>query len=242
MILLVRKRNVLLIAATLVFSMALYFTMPFLESGLMASGTAEDKKTVLIDPGHGGEDPGAVSDYNQVKEKDINLSVALSLRDNLNASGYNVVMTRDSDILQYDDSNVGVTKKRYQDLLKRKKLMDETNPNIIVSIHMNKIAQTELKGAQTFFPKDSAESKKLADSIQNKIIEIADTENKRVALVKKDQPPIVIFREVKNPITVVECGFLSNPDEAQKLATKDYQEKLVKAIKAGIDSYFTVMP
>ena len=193
------------------------------------------QKTVLLDPGHGGEDPGAVSDYSGIKEKDINLKIAFKVKDILEKENYKVMMTRQEDKLEYNSEAGSVTQKRKQDLLRRKKIMDEGGADIVVSIHLNKFDQTQYFGAQTFFPPGSAESQKLAMSIQKSIRETVDPENKRESLVKKE--PIIILRDYKTTTAIVECGFVSNPDEEKKLATEEYLDKLAGAISQGIKNY-----
>lgn len=194
-------------------------------------------KTVIVDAGHGGEDPGAVSDYNGVAEKNINLFIANQVKEHLEADGYSVIMTRTEDVLVYDENAKGETQMRKQDLQRRKKIMDESGADIVVSIHLNKFTDPKVHGAQTFFVKDSKSSEKLAVALQNAIVSEIDPSNKRVALEKKDT--IIITKNCKTTTAIVECGFLSNQEEEQKLANQEYQKKLAAAIKKGIDSYFT---
>lgn len=194
-------------------------------------------KTVLLDPGHGGEDPGAVSDYNGVSEKNINLYIATQVKDLLEADGYTVMMTRTEDVLVYDETAKGETAMRRQDLLRRKKMMDESGADIVVSIHLNKYTDPDVHGAQTFFVKDSKSSEKLAVCLQTAIVSKVDPENTRVALVKKED--IIITKNCKTTTAIVECGFLSNKEEEAKLSQQTYQDALAAAIKLGIDNYFT---
>lgn len=194
-------------------------------------------KTIILDPGHGGEDPGAVSDFSMTKEKDVNLKIALNVRDLLLQEGYKVILTRSEDVLKYEPGTSNIVKKRKQDLETRKKLIDGGGADIAVSIHLNKFPQGQYYGAQVFFPPDQLESKKLADNIQLKIRENVDPNNKREALVKKE--PIIILKNPKTTTAVVECGFLSNPEEEAKLITEDYQKKIALSIKDGIKCYFT---
>jgi N-acetylmuramoyl-L-alanine amidase len=115
-------------------------------------------------------------------------------------------------------------------------MMDEGSADIVVSVHLNKFPQTQYFGAQTFYPPNSPESQKLAGIIQKKLIEIVDPNNKREAMLKKE--PIIILKDAKTTTTIVECGFLSNPEEEKLLGTKEYQDKLALAIKEGIVKYF----
>lgn len=197
--------------------------------------TKPNPTQVILDPGHGGEDPGAVSDYSGIREKDINLSIANKVKSLLTKDNINVVMTRDEDKLIYTPDTTNIVSKRRQDLIRRKKMMDENTNGITVSIHLNKFPETKYFGAQTFFAANSTESQELAKSIQSKLREIADKNNTREALLKKE--PIIILKNAKNPTVIVECGFLSNKEEEAKLASPEYQDKLAIAISEGIKSY-----
>lgn len=236
MIVIVRKKNIMLIGLAFLLLMAIYSLNPGVNEATAVTGEKEEMKVVIIDPGHGGEDPGTVSDYSGLREKDINLKVALKVKKLLENGNYRVIMTREEDRLEYHPDTTNVVEKRRQDLTRRKKIMDESGANIVVSIHMNKFQEPQYYGAQTFYPPNSPESQKLAVSIQKAFQKIADPTNKRQSLVKKD--PIIILRDLKTTTALVECGFLSNSEEEKKLATDEYQDKLAQAIKAGIDDYF----
>ncbi|HHY23850.1 MAG TPA: cell wall hydrolase [Clostridiaceae bacterium] len=199
------------------------------------------QKTVILDPGHGGEDPGAVSEYSGIKEKDVNLKIAFKLKELLEKDNCKVIMTRTEDILEYDENTTNIYQKRKQDLTRRKKIMDDSGADIVVSIHLNEFPQTQYYGAQVFYPPDSNDSQKLANSIQKVLKKDVDPTNKRVAMVKeppKGQKPIMILRDIKTTTVIVECGFLSNFDEEKKLRTDEYQNKIADAIKTGIINYF----
>ncbi len=196
-------------------------------------------KVVVIDAGHGGEDPGAVSNYSGAKEKDITLVLAQKTKTLLEAAGYTVIMTRTDDVLVYEGENLSMTAKRRQDLINRKKIMDESKADIVVSIHLNAFTDTKYFGAQTFYTKESMSSKKLAMCLQDALREMLDPNNEREALLKSDD--IIITKNCKVTTTIVECGFLSNEQDEKKLIDTAYQDKIAEAIKAGIDSYFTVM-
>lgn len=236
MVVLVRRYNVLLIVLIFIFAVAIFGLNYSKGESAPAAGQADNVKTVLLDPGHGGEDPGAVSDYSGAKEKDLNLVIALKVKALLEQEGYRVLMTRSEDRLEYEPDTSNIVQKRVQDLLRRKKMMDECGANISVSIHMNKFGETQYYGAQTFYPPKSPESQKLAASIQRSLKEMVDPDNKREANEKKE--PIIIFKDPKSVVTVVECGFLSNSAEEKKLVTEEYQTKLSEAIKDGIVKYF----
>ncbi|MCX7772088.1 MAG: N-acetylmuramoyl-L-alanine amidase [Clostridia bacterium] len=236
MIVLIKRKNAVLILLILFLSIAIFSIDGGANPITTEASKSNNGPVVVIDAGHGGEDPGVVSQYSGLAEKDLNLHIAQLVKAYLEQDGYTVIMTRDADALQYSPGTTNITDKRRQDLTKRKKIIDESNADIAVSIHMNGFSDTQYSGAQTFFPPSSVESERLAKSIQNAVVANVDPSNKRVALVKKER--IVILRDLKVPTALIECGFVSNPDEEKKLNTPEYQELLAKGIKLGIDSYF----
>jgi N-acetylmuramoyl-L-alanine amidase len=237
MIVIMKRNNILLFGLIFFLILAIY-SLNF-ESENKASTVSkvnEVKKTVLLDPGHGGEDPGAVSDISGIKEKDISLKIALYLREILKKEDIEVLMTREEDRLEYKPGTTNIIQKRKQDLQRRKKMMDEAGADIVVSIHLNKFPQTKYYGAQTFYPPESPESQKLAGTIQKALRDIVDPSNKRQPLLKKEA--IIILKNLKTTTTIVECGFLSHKEEEARLATEEYQKKIAEAIKTGILEYF----
>ncbi|HOP73195.1 MAG TPA: N-acetylmuramoyl-L-alanine amidase [Thermoclostridium caenicola] len=235
MILLIKRRNAVLVLLILFLSIAI-FSLDGSGDPLALAANNQYKAMVILDPGHGGEDPGAVSNYSGIAEKDINLRIALMLKEYLEADNYRVIMTREEDVLNYKPGTKNITEKRRQDLTARRKLIDSSGADIVVSIHLNKFEEPQYYGAQTFYPPGSAESERLAVCVQNALRENVDPSNNRKALVKKER--IVILRDLVVPTVLVECGFLSNSQEEALLRTVDYQEKIARAIKKGIDDYF----
>lgn len=245
MILLVKKSNLLF--GALVF--ALVLTILGINLGLRGNGDSvsaasvpalnSSGKVIVLDAGHGGEDPGAVSSTNGTKEKDVTLVLANKTKELLEKAGYKVIMTRTEDVLVYEGDNISMTSKRRQDLLTRKKIMDESGADIVVSIHLNSYTDSKYAGAQTFYTKESQSGKQLATCIQNALKTNVDPNNEREALKKAED--IIITKNCKTTTVIVECGFLSNAEECEKLINEEYQNKLAEAIKLGIDDYFTVM-
>ena len=235
MIVLVKRKNAVLILLILFLSIAIFSidgrTSPIAETIKESAGAV-----IVIDAGHGGEDPGKVSNYSSLAEKDLNLRIAQLLKDLLEQDGYTVHMTRTEDKLNYSVGTKEIYQKRKQDLSARKKFIDESGADVAVSIHMNSFTDTKYYGAQAFYPPSSTDSERLAKNIQNSMIAVCDNTNKRTALLKKER--IMIFRDLKVPTALVECGFLSNSAEEAKLKTLEYQELLAKGIKAGIDRFF----
>lgn len=235
MVLLIKRKNAVLILLILFLSIAI-FSLDGRNDQMALAATNQYKATIVLDAGHGGEDPGAVSNYSGIAEKDINLRIVFLLKDLLEQENYRIILTRQEDVLNYQTGTKSVTDKRRQDLNGRKKMIDSSNADIVVSIHLNKFDQTQYFGAQTFYPPGSPESERLAKSIQDSLKNLVDPSNSRVALVKKEK--IVLLKDLKVPTALVECGFLSNSQEEALLRTVDYQEKIADAIKLGIDAYF----
>lgn len=235
MILLVKRKNAVLILLILFLSIAI-FSIEGSTSPIAETVNERIGPVVILDAGHGGEDPGKVSGFSNLAEKDLNLRIAQLLKDLLEQDNYTVVMTRTEDILKYSEGTKEIYQKRKQDLNSRKKLIDESGADIAVSIHMNAFSDSKYYGSQTFYPPSSTDSERLAKNIQNELVSVCDPTNKRTALLKKER--IILFKDIKVPTVLVECGFLSNEAEEAKLKTLEYQGLLAKGVKQGIDSFF----
>lgn len=188
-------------------------------------------QTVVIDPGHGGVDPGKIG-VNDAKEKDINLQIAMYLREELEAAGLSVVLTREDDEGLY---GAYAQNKKLEDMQKRCAIIKETEPDITVSIHQNSYHDGGVSGCQVFYYEDSGQGKKLAEHIQNQMIEVLAPYKKREA---KANDSYYMLRHTTVPTVIVECGFLSNWTEAQQLVTEDYQKRVAQAIAGGVIAYF----
>ena len=199
-----------------------------------ASTIDNSDKVILIDPGHGGIDGGAKSKTGTI-EKDINLQISLKLRDNLEEKGYKVYMTRDNDEGLYEKGNTVKEKKR-EDLNRRVEMKKETECDIFISIHQNMFPQSKCYGAQVWYASND-NSYNLATVVQDSIKESVKDNNKRVA--KPAAEAYLILRDKYEGASIlVECGFLSNPDEEAKLKSDEHQNLIVEGISVGIDKYF----
>ena len=193
-------------------------------------------KTIVLDAGHGGIDSGTSSDDKTIFEKDINLAITLKLKELIEASGGFVVLTRDDDSSLYEESSNKTTRQKYNENLKnRKKIADESNADMFISIHLNYFTQSKYYGAQTFYSEGDAESKDLASCIQDELKRVVDNDNNRVIKPRND---LYLLKDCKMPSALIECGFLSNEKEAKLLNDEEYQEKIAWAIYAGIQKYF----
>ena len=193
-----------------------------------------EEKTIVLDPGHGYPDEGASSDDN-VTEAEINLKIAYKVKELLEQSGYKVILTRVDKNGIYDNSSKTIRQKKVSDIKNRVKIGNKSNADIFVSIHLNKIPQKQYWGWQTFYKQDNEESKKLAECLQKGLDEVIKKPNKRKPLKINN---IYIIDNVKIPISLVECGFLSNENEEKILQTEEYQSKLAEGIFVGINNYF----
>lgn len=193
------------------------------------------ERQIVIDAGHGGEDGGAEGLYNLV-EKNINLSIALKLRDMLALSGFDVIMTRTEDVSIYDDSANTTREKKRSDILKRLEIAN-SNPNaMMVSVHQNKFEQSKYSGAQMFYGLENELSQPLADCLQKRFVANIQPDNARQ--IKPITSSVYLIHKAKIPAVLAECGFLSNPDEAAKLSTEEYQSQVAFTLYCGILEFY----
>ncbi len=226
-----RKNNLKILLGIVIILLITGGYFKYANSAVETFGLATASKVIIIDPGHGGFDPGKVG-ITGIHEKEINLNIALKLRDYLEQSGAYVIMTRTEDVdLDGDDTKQW----KKGDMINRSQIVNNSDGDIMISIHQNSFPQADVRGGQVFFYKDSEAGKILAQSIQKAIKTHGDQENKRVA---KHNGDYYILRTTKIPAVIVECGFLTNYEEETKLNTDQYQEKIAWAIYIGIIEYF----
>lgn len=200
------------------------------EGARFVSQRRAGQAVVILDAGHGGSDPGKIGVHGE-KEKELNLQITLLLKKKLEKKDVFVILTRDSDEGLYES---GSKNKKVQDLQNRVELIHEKKPDCVVSIHQNSYTSPEVKGAQVFYFTHSAEGKKLAEDLQTSLVEGVDPANHRMA---KGNTSYYLLKKTDAPAAIVECGFLSNPQEAELLKSKDYQQKLADSICKGILEY-----
>jgi N-acetylmuramoyl-L-alanine amidase len=229
-ILIIRKKWIFTIIFIMCISLcgSIYYQKAMLTSNMVTLN-----KAIIIDAGHGGVDGGAVG-RSGVKESKINLKIAMKLRSLLEQSGAVVILTRDDDMGLYSDSGT-IRNKKNEDLRNRKKIIDTSEADLLISIHLNSFPESKYYGAQTFYPKNCEESRKAAEYIQEELIRVLDNGNTRVSKVKDD---IYLLKYHRIPTVLVECGFLSNPMEENLLQVDKYQEKISWSIYIGILRYF----
>lgn len=221
------------IAAILIFTYTAYCN----EAASITSNSAISQKTIIIDAGHGGMDGGSVGVDGTV-EKEINLKIALKLEFILKAYGYNVIMTRKDDKSIHDSSANTVRQQKVSDIHNREKIILQNPDAIFVSIHQNHYPNSSIHGTQVFYSKNNILSKELAQNIQSSIVKNIDSENKRQ--IKKSGTEIYLLYHSKIPSVMVECGFISNYNDLNKLKDENYQKKLVLSIADGIVNYYKI--
>lgn len=198
------------------------------------SGGVLGSRTVIVDAGHGGFDGGASARDGTV-EKDINLSIALKLRDVLDTLGYSVIMTRETDRDTADESEQTVRRKKVSDIKNRMKIIEENPDALFVSIHQNHYGGEIYHGTQVFYSNNDPNSELLAKNIQQTVKALLQPQNERA--VKKTGTEIFLLYHARIPAVMVECGFLSNAEEAKKLEDDGYQSTMALSIACGITNY-----
>lgn len=190
---------------------------------------------VVIDAGHGADDGGKVG-INGAVEKDINLIIALRVKELLAAQGVDVVLTRENDAGLYPKAG---DNRKIRDMQKRVELINNERPALTVSIHQNSYTDERISGAQTFYMTGSEEGKRAAEILQEQMITTLAPDKERVA---KENGSYYLLKHVDGPIVIAECGFLSNEKEAELLCNEEYQEKVAWAIHLGILRYLNSSP
>ena len=226
---------IILILCIIIFSINIAYIFKQTHRVTPSANINNNSKTIILDAGHGGEDGGTIG-LNNIIEKDLNLEITLKLQKTLELMGYEIILTRDSDVSIHDYNANTIREKKKSDLNNRLKLIESTPNCILISIHQNYFEQSKYKGLQVFYSINNAESKIIADTIQNKIKTGLQPDNKRIA--KKLGAQSYIMANTNVPAVLIECGFLSNSIDVQNLTDEEYQKKLVYTISSSIVDYF----
>jgi len=222
-------------AILLVLSVMSMLVLSVLWQGSTAvAGHFEKGHIVMLDPGHGGYDPGAITKQG-VYEKSINLQVAQKVKEMLEPSGIGVFLTREEDIDYVPDGVKGKTTKKQIDLNRRIDMAKEANADVFVSLHVNATASGQESGSETFYHYQSESGKRLAELIQQELIKIPGM-NRRIA----KPGDFYIIKNTSMPAVIVEVGYLSSLKEQKKLQQSWYQEQLARAIAKGISNFFVL--
>lgn len=184
-------------------------------------------KTIYIDPGHGGRDPGAI--YKDIKESDINLQISKYLKEELENNGAQVYLTRIGD---YDLSENNARNHKKNDLTARARLINESNCDMYISIHLNSDPSPTWNGIQIFYTDNNENNKKIAETIKEQL---------KLKRKTKELKNMYLFEKISQPGILIEAGFISNPNDRYKLKQSEYQQELSKNITEGIIKYFKNM-
>lgn len=230
------KFIIVLIAITLsILGIAIFFNNESEEKVQSVNSNFVTNKVIVLDAGHGSPDLGAIG-FDGTTESALNLAITLKLQKLLESSGAKVILTRSDENGIYSLDSKSIREKKISDIKNRVELGNNSNADIFISIHLNKYPPSEIyRGWQTFYQGNSENSKMLAEIIQENICKNIDYSNDRKPMKITD---VYIMDNVKIPTTIVECGFLSNKEEANLLKDESYQYKLAWGIFIGIQDYF----
>lgn len=222
--------------AVLALSFGIVFFSAFSNVAAHTSAEAEASAPhIIIDAGHGGEDGGAEVDG--VLEKNINLTISQKVADILRLSGYAVDEIRETDAAVYDGDADTLREKKVSDLKNRVTTFNESDRNLVVSIHQNKFDNSAYSGTQVFYSVNNPKGSVLAEAIRRSVVSLLQPDNTRE--LKPAGSDIYILDNATVPAVIVECGFLSNPEERQKLLDEKYQGEMAYSIAMGVLEYLT---
>lgn len=232
-----RAKHWFLFFAAVLLVLALLFTgrLYSRDTVSMTSAEQDNSNIIIIDPGHGGFDGGAIG-VNGIIEKDINLAISLKLRDMLEEAGYTIVMTRETDTATNDENDTTTRSKKVSDMRNRLNLTKLYPGSTLISIHQNKLtSSSSVYGGQIFYSPNQESSKELAQYIQTEFNQTIQPEKTRE--IVKTGKNLYLFYNAQNTAVLCECGFLSNPKEEALLNTEDYQYEIAYCIYRGILLY-----
>lgn len=194
----------------------------------------QDSFTVVLDAGHGGMD-GGCSTADGKTEKGINLNILLSVRDMAKLFGYNVDVTRDKDTSIHDKGVTGIRNQKVSDMENRLEIFNKYPDAVCISIHQNTFRDPKFSGAQMFYSDKNPGSERLASIMQRRFVDNLQPDNQRETKLCGSELYLCYYCE--NPAVMIECGFLSNPEEAAKLTDKTYQQQVAFTVFSGITEY-----
>ncbi len=227
------KRSTLVIATALILTAITFIICIATLSSDKINKSSANAYTIVLDAGHGGIDQGSSGVKTGVQEGEINLQIVKKLETYLLSGGFNVVLTRTSSNGLY---GMATSNRKKKDMQKRKEIIENANPNLVVSVHLNEYSVSTRRGAQVFYKKGDDLSKSLAENIQSKFNSL----NKHVKDYSALTGDYYILNCTNYPSVIAECGFLSNPEDEALLISEEYQNELAQSIYQGIISYFSV--
>ena len=207
------------------------------DHALPAAAEVSDKPVIVLDAGHGGLDSGAVGKGGTL-EMDVNLAVVKRLQQLLELSGFHTVLTRSEDISIYDPGTEGIRNQKLSDMDNRLELIQSYPDSIFLCIHQNNFTDPAYFGGQMFYNNNNPGNRTLAQIMQNRFAQLQPGNDREIKLTGDE---LYLLKSNKNPSLMIECGFLSNPDEEAKLATAEYQQQLAFTIYSGLLDYLSTM-
>lgn len=224
----------LVIGIFVLYGLRQYYLSSEADKAIETMSWAVANRVIVVDPGHGGIDPGAVGPSG-ILEKDITLIIGHKVSRLLGEAGAAVIMTREADVDLSDPGSGSLLEKKRQDLARRAAYANERKAELLLSIHVNSFPSSKWWGAQTFYLRNSQEGKRLAELIQAELIRVLGNNNRRQV-----KPEVYyIMQNTNMPTVIIEVGFISNPKEEALMADPIYQEKIAQAIYAGVVRYFS---
>jgi N-acetylmuramoyl-L-alanine amidase len=234
----IRKNKLPLTIAFLVCFLVITLTFNANNTTVPASSDGDGRVSIILDAGHGGMDGGAVG-VNGELEKHINLSIVKNLQQLLEFSGYNVILTRDSDRSMHSEGVTGIRNQKVSDMENRRAVIDAHQSNsLFLSIHQNRFTDSQYHGAQIFYTEQNGENQRLAQIMQDKFAKLQVGNEREIKIIDNN---LFLFKETIQPAALVECGFLSNPDESARLNCPDYQKKVAFTIYTAIMEYLSTV-
>ncbi len=230
-----KLKNIIFLNVILTVCFSFLTAVMYIErNAVIDVNVTESAPVIVIDAGHGGVDPGSVS-ADGLLEKDVNLDIALKLNDILTQKGVRTILVRDTDTDISDPGCSSVREKKVSDIHNRFALVNETPGSILVSIHQNYYEESEYSGTQVFYSANNDDSRVLAQCIQSAVVSGLQPDNTRQ--IKASGDSIYLLYRAERPSVMVECGFLSNPEESKKLADGEYRQFVAQFVAEGIMNY-----
>jgi len=204
-----------------------------LSNHIKANSNSISELTIVLDPGHGGEDGGATA--NGITEKNINLAISNMLSDIFKSNGFNVVTTRTTDTM-VDTYGENQRERKVSDMKNRLELYNKNDSNVVISVHQNMFTQEKYNGTQIFYSANNPKSELLAEAIKKSVVTFIQPDNERET--KEATKDIYLLHNATTTSVIVECGFISNTEEAEKLKDTEYQKKLAFSIFTGFMNFY----
>ena len=232
--LILNKKRIIFLNIVIVFSI-LFQCIKYKEKNITVSSTPVSNHIIIIDAGHGFPDGGATGIDGSTIEANLNLKIALKLQKLLEASNCTIILTRSDENGIYDVDADTIRKQKVSDMKNRVKLANDSNAEFFISIHMNKLNESNVSGFQTFYKNQDELSKRIAKCIQKSLNYYIKEDNKKEI---KSISNIYLAKNIEIPLVLVECGFLSNEQENSLLKNDSYQDKIAWSIYTGIMDYY----